>query len=74
VWTLQTATASTFGRSAATPEGRILGSIIMLVGIGITGSFISTLAPRLTRSSTLEISEQDPKTILKIRLANGESR
>lgn len=36
-WTLQTATTSTFGSNATTTEGRIIGGIIMLVGIGITG-------------------------------------
>ena len=35
-WTLQTATTSTFGPNVENTEGRILGSIIMLVGIGIT--------------------------------------
>ena len=44
----------------------------MLVGIGITGAFISTLASGLTRSRASEISEKDPKTILKIRLVKGE--
>ena len=44
----------------------------MLIGIGITGAFISTLASGLTRSRTPEISEKDPETILKIRLAKGE--
>jgi hypothetical protein len=43
-WTLQTASTSTFGPNVSSAEGRILGSIIMLVGIGITGAFISTLA------------------------------
>ena len=38
-WTLQTATASTFGPNVSCSEGRILGSIITLVGIGITGAF-----------------------------------
>ena len=71
-WTLQTATASTFGPNTTTTEGRILGGIIMLIGIGITGAFISTLASGLTRSRTPEISEKDPETILKIRLAKGE--
>ena len=71
-WTLQTATTSTFGPNATTTEGRILGGIIMLIGIGITGAFILTLASGLTRSRTPEISEKDPKTILKIRLAKGE--
>jgi voltage-gated potassium channel len=72
-WTLQTATTSTFGPNVATGEGRIVGSIIMLVGIGITGAFISALAAGLTRSRTEGTSaEKDPKAILKIRLAKGE--
>jgi voltage-gated potassium channel len=72
-WTLQTATTSTFGPNVATGEGRIVGSIIMLVGIGITGAFISTLAAGLTRSRTKgKSAEEDPKAILKIRLAKGE--
>lgn len=71
-WTLQTATTSTFGPNAATMEGRIIGSIIMLVGIGITGAFISTLASGLTRSRTSSTSEGEAKTILKLRLAKGE--
>ena len=44
----------------------------MLVGIGITGAFISTLASGLTRSRTLSTSEKEAKTILKLRLAKGE--
>jgi voltage-gated potassium channel len=71
-WTLQTATTSTFGPNVSSAEGRILGSIIMIVGIGITGAFISTLASGLTRSRTSKTSETDPVTILKIRLAKGE--
>lgn len=71
-WTIQTASTSTFGPNAITPAGRIVGSIIMLVGIGITTTFISTLAglmrPRTKGTST----ENDPKMILKIRLAKGE--
>ena len=44
----------------------------MLVGIGITGSFISGLAG-LTRSRIKGTpNENDPKQILKIRLAKGE--
>jgi uncharacterized membrane protein YwzB len=50
-WTLQTATTSTFRPKATTTEARILGGIIMLIGIRITGAFISTLALGLTRSS-----------------------
>jgi len=72
-WTLQTSTTSTYGPNAVTTEGRIVGSIIMLVGIGITGTFISTLAAGLTRSRTKgTAAEKDPKEILKIRLAKGE--
>jgi len=37
-WTIQTASTSTFGPNATTFAGRIVGSIIMLVGIGITSS------------------------------------
>ena len=45
----------------------------MLVGIGITGSFISGLAVGLTRSRIRGTpNENDPKQILKIRLAKGE--
>jgi len=72
-WTIQTASTSTFGPNAVTGEGRIVGSIVMLVGIGITSTFISTLAAGLTRSRIKEASnENDPKLILKIRLAKGE--
>jgi uncharacterized membrane protein len=44
----------------------------MLVGIGITGAFVSILASGLIRSRTNLTSEKDPKTILKLRLAKGE--
>jgi hypothetical protein len=72
-WTLQTATTSTFGPNVTSADGRIVGSIIMLVGIGITGAFISTLAAGLTRSRTKgTIADRDPKEILKVRLAKGE--
>jgi Ion channel len=71
-WTLQTATTSTFGPNVSSTEGRILGSVIMIVGIGITGAFISTLASGLTRSRASSTSEKDPVTILKFRLAKGE--
>lgn len=72
-WTIQTATTSTFGPNAVTTEGRIMGSIIMLVGIGITGAFISSLAAGLMRSRTKGPSTpEDPKMILKLRLAKGE--
>lgn len=54
-------------------EGRVLGGIIMIVGIGITGAFISTVASGLTRSRTsTSSSEEDKKKILQIRLAKGE--
>ena len=72
-WTIQTTTTSTFGPNANTFAGRIIGGIIMLVGIGITGSFISGLAAGLTRSRIkVTPNENDPKQILKIRLAKGE--
>jgi voltage-gated potassium channel len=44
-WTLQTATTSTFGPNVSSSEGRILGSIIMFVGIGITGAYIDRVYP-----------------------------
>jgi voltage-gated potassium channel len=71
-WTIQTATTSTFGPNAVTNEGRIVGSIIMLAGIGITGAFISSLAAGLMRSRTKGTSTEDPKMILKLRLVKGE--
>ena len=43
-----------------------------LVGIGITGVFISSLASGLARSRTSSTSEKEVKTILKLRLAKGE--
>lgn len=64
-WTIQTASTSTFGPNAITAEGRIVGAVVMLVGIGITRTFISTLAAGLTRSRIKEAStENDPKLIL----------
>lgn len=73
-WTIQTASTATFGPNATTIAGRIVGGIIMLVGIGITSSFISALASGLTKSRISETSssKDDPKQILKIRLAKGE--
>ena len=46
----------------------------MFVGIGITSSFISTLAAGLTKSRIKDTSntENDPEQIIKIRLAKGE--
>lgn len=73
-WTVQTVTTSTFGPNAVTTEGRIAGTIIMLLGIAITGTFISTLAVGLTKSRSKNNTEikEDPISILKIRLAKGE--
>jgi len=72
-WTIQTASTATFGPNAITAGGRIVGTIVMLVGIGITSTFISTLAAGLTRSRIKgALTENDPKLILKIRLAKGE--
>ncbi|MGA7368206.1 MAG: ion channel [Nitrososphaeraceae archaeon] len=73
-WTVQTVTTSTFGPNAVTTDGRIVGTIIMLVGIAITGTFISSLAIGLTKSRSKNNTEirEDPVTILKIRMAKGE--
>lgn len=73
-WTVQTVTTSTFGPNAVTTDGRIVGTIIMLLGIAITGTFISTLAIGLTKSRSKNNAEirEDPILILKIRLAKGE--
>lgn len=71
-WTLQTATTSTFGPNVSSAEGKILGSLIMSVGLGITGAFISTLASELTRSRTSKTPEIDPAIILMIRFAKVE--
>jgi len=60
-----------FWANVTSTEGRVLG-IIMIVGIGITGAFISTLASGLTRSRTSASSEEDAKKLLQIRLAKGE--
>jgi hypothetical protein len=50
-------------------------SIIMLVVIGITGAFISTLAAGLTRSRTEGTSaEKDPKAISDIKDTIGKKR
>jgi voltage-gated potassium channel len=64
--TIQTTTTSTFGPNANTFAGRIIGGIIILVGIGITGSFISGLTAGLTRSRIKGTPNE------KIRLAKGE--
>ena len=73
-WTIQTTSTATFGPNPTTEVGRIVGTIIMFVGIGITGSFISTLAAGLTKSRIKDTSnnENDPEQILKMRLAKGE--
>jgi uncharacterized membrane protein len=72
-WTVQTVTTSTFGPNAVTTEGRIVGTIVMLLGIAITGAFISILAMGLTKSRSKDTpTQEDPKAILKIRLAKGE--
>ena len=68
-YAIQTASTFTFGPNTVTAEGRI----VLLVGIGITSTFISTLAAGLTRSRIKEASaENNPKLILKMRLAKGE--
>ena len=42
-WTIQTTSTATFGPNATTVAGRIVGTIIMFVGIGIIGSFYRPL-------------------------------
>ena len=73
-WTIQTTSTATFGPNPSTELGRIVGVIIMFVGIGVTTSFISTLAAALTKSRINGTSnkENDPEQILKRRLASGE--
>jgi voltage-gated potassium channel len=73
-WTIQTTSTATFGPNPTTDIGRIVGTITMFVGIGITSSFISTLAAGLTKSRIKDTSntENDPEQIIKIRLAKGE--
>ena len=55
-------------------RGGIVGTITMFVGVGITGTFISTLAAGLTKSRIKDTpnNENDPEQILKMRLAKGE--
>jgi voltage-gated potassium channel len=43
-WTIQTMSTATYGPSPITSGGEIGGSLTMIIGIGITGVFISTLA------------------------------
>jgi uncharacterized membrane protein len=73
-WTMQTTTTATFGPNPTIGVGRIVGVIIMFVGIGITSTFISTLAAGLTKSRIQDTSNNEnyPEQILKIRLAKGE--
>jgi hypothetical protein len=51
-WTIQTMSTATYGPSPITSGGEIVGSITMIIGIGVTGIFISTLAVGLTRMRT----------------------
>ena len=70
-WTIQTTSTATFGPNANTYAGRIVGGIIMLVGIGITSSFISALAAGLTRLRLRGTSTENyPKQILKTKKSN----
>jgi voltage-gated potassium channel len=73
-WTIQTTSTATFGPNPATEVGRMVGAIIMFIGIGITTTFISTLAAGLTKTRIRGTSndESDPEQILKVRLAKGE--
>ena len=51
-WTIQTMSTATYGPSPITSGGEIVGSLTMIIGIGVTGIFISTLAVGLTRMRT----------------------
>jgi voltage-gated potassium channel len=57
-WTIQTMSTATYGPNPSTSAGRIIGSITMIIGVGITGVFISTLAAGLTRLRTQKRSNQ----------------
>ena len=71
---IQTTSTATFGPNPTTDVGRIVGTIPMFLGIGITSSFTSTIAAGLTKSRIKGTSntENNPEQILKIRLAKGE--
>jgi voltage-gated potassium channel len=53
-WTIQTMSTATYGPNPSTSAGRIIGSITMIIGVGIAGVFISTLAAGLTRLRTTQ--------------------
>ena len=75
-WTIQTASTATFGPDPDIAAGRIVGSIIMFVGIGITGIFISTLAAGLVRSRAEKNRNQlgyDTKQMIKGRIDGLEN-
>ena len=57
-WTIQTMSTATYGPNPSTSAGRIIGSITMIIGVGITGVFISTLAAGLTRLRTQKRNDQ----------------
>lgn len=57
-WTIQTMSTATYGPNPSTSAGRIIGSITMIIGVGIAGVFISTLAAGLTRLRTQKRSNQ----------------
>ena len=75
-WTIQTASTATFGPDPDTAAGRVVGSIIMLVGIGITTIFISSLAAGLMRSREQSSSNElgnDTKQMIKSRIDGLEN-
>jgi hypothetical protein len=47
---IQTMSTSTYGPAPIGPPGKIISSITMIAGVGVTGVFISVLAAGLTRS------------------------
>jgi ion transport protein len=53
-WTVQTMSTATYGPNPETYAGRIIGSITMIIGVGVAGVFISTLAAGLTKLRTTQ--------------------
>ena len=42
-WTIQTMSTATYGPMPATYAGRIVGSVTMIIGVGITEFYINPL-------------------------------
>jgi hypothetical protein len=70
-WTIQTMSTATYGPNPSTSAGRIIGSITMIIGVGIAGVFISTLAAGLTRLRTQKRNDQlgyETKQMIKTKI------